>query len=164
MKLLYRGPARQELHEGYAKRRRIDQDAPVVSASELRIEAPVERVWQLIADPTGWPQVLPGRRVLELDAGVAEDADFVWAMGRTVMRARFAVVDVNRELTWSAVAMGVRAIDRQVLTPTPDGATVLRIEESMAAPLIGLLFSADRLRGQHEDWLRAVKAAAEQQD
>ncbi|MEV6353985.1 SRPBCC family protein [Streptomyces hydrogenans] len=162
MKLLYRGPALEELHERYAKQRRIDAEAPVTSASEVRIEAPAERVWQILADPAGWSRVLPGRRALELGGGVTEGAPFVWAVGRTVIRSRFAVVDVGRELTWTGLAMGVRAVDRQVLTPTPDGATVLRIEESMAAPLIGLFFTRDRLRGQHEEWIRAVKAAAEE--
>ncbi|MFF3560514.1 SRPBCC family protein [Streptomyces sp. NPDC002574] len=161
MKLLYRGPSRQTLHDQFAKRRRIDADAPVVSASETRIEAPPERVWRIIADPSGWSSVLPGRRIVRLDDGVTEDAEFIWAMGRTTIRSRFAVVDAGRELTWTGVAMGVKAVDRQVLTATPDGGTVLRIEESMAAPLVRLLFSPGKLRAQHGIWLAAVKAAAE---
>jgi hypothetical protein len=161
MKLFYSGPARQQLHDQYAKQRRIDENAPVVSASELRIEAPVERVWQIIADPSGWPSVLEGRRAIRLDGGVTADADFIWGMGRTVIKSRFAVVDPHRELTWTGVAMGVKAIDRQVLTPTADGATVLRLEESMAAPLIGLVFNSRKLRAQHEQWLHAVRVAAE---
>ncbi len=161
MKLFYRGPSVRVLHEQYAMQGRIDERAPVTSASELRIEAPAARVWQLLADPAGWPDVLPGRRVLRLDGGVTEGAEFSWAMGRNRISSRFAVVDPERELSWTGVAMGVKAIDRQVLTPTPDGATILRLEESMAAPLLGLLFSADRLRAQHEQWLHAVKRAAE---
>ncbi|MFD3454454.1 SRPBCC family protein [Streptomyces sp. NPDC058691] len=161
MKLLYRGPKRQALHDEFAKHRRIDSDAPVVSVSEMRIAAPPERVWRIIADPSGWSSVLPGRRVVRLNNGVSQDAEFVWAMGRTTIKSRFAVVDEGRELTWTGVAMGVKAVDRQVLTATPDGGTVLRIEESMAAPLVRLLISPAKLRAQHGIWLAAVKAAAE---
>ncbi|MFJ4850331.1 MULTISPECIES: SRPBCC family protein [unclassified Streptomyces] len=161
MKLLYRGPNRQDLHDQFAKRRRIDADAPVVSVSEMRIEAPPERVWEIIADPSGWSSVLPGRRIVRLDNGVTQDAEFIWAMGRATITSRFAVVDEGRELTWTGVAMGVKAVDRQVLTATPDGGTVLRVEESMAAPLVRLVFSPGKLRAQHEIWMTAVKAAAE---
>ncbi|MER5642853.1 hypothetical protein ABT095_38720 [Kitasatospora sp. NPDC002227] len=104
----------------------------------------------------------PGYRLLSLDEGVAVDARFVWAIERTRITGRFAVVDPGRELAWTGVAMGVKAIDRLVLTPTGDGATLYRMEGSMAAPLVPLFFSEARLRAQHGQFLRAVKAEAEQ--
>jgi hypothetical protein len=39
--LFYSGPSIEVLHEEYAKRRRIDQAAPVKASGEIRIEAPV---------------------------------------------------------------------------------------------------------------------------
>ncbi|MFJ5215222.1 SRPBCC family protein [Streptomyces sp. NPDC088354] len=161
MKLLYHGPSRQVLHDQLAKRRRIDADAPVVSMSEVRIEAPPERVRRIIADPSGRSSVPPGRRVVRLDDGATRGAEFIWAMGRKNIRSRFAVVDEGRELTRTGVALGVKAVDRQVLTATPDGGTALRIEESMAAPLVRLLFSSRKLSAQHGIRPAAVKAAAE---
>ncbi|MCX5210295.1 SRPBCC family protein [Kitasatospora sp. NBC_00240] len=161
MKLFYAGPSLATLHTEYAKQGRIDDRAPVASASQTRIEAPVERVWAVVADVAGWHRFLPAHRVLELADGVREDARFVWAMGSTRITSRFAVVDPGRELTWTGLAMGVKAVDRHVLTPTGDGATLLRIEESMAAPVVAVLFGRERLRTQHEQWLAAVKAAAE---
>ncbi|MGW8354392.1 SRPBCC family protein [Streptomyces wedmorensis] len=160
-KLFYTGPSLETLHEQYAKRRRIDAAAPVTSASEIRVEAPAERVWQVLSDLAGWAGIRPGYRLLKLDQGVAVDARFAWAIGRNRIHSRFAVVDPARELTWTGVSMGVKAVDRNILTPTGDGATLYRLEESMAAPLIPLFFGEARLRAQHEQFLSAVKQAAE---
>ncbi|MFI6848314.1 SRPBCC family protein [Kitasatospora sp. NBC_00085] len=160
-KLLYTGPSLETLHREYAKERRIDEAAPVTSASEIRIEASADRVWEVLVDLPGWGRVRPGYRLLSLDEGVAVDARFTWAIGRTRITGRFAVVDPGRELTFTGVAMGVKAIDRLVLTATGDGATLFRMEESMAAPLVPLFFGEGRLRAQHRQFLNAVKAEAE---
>ncbi|MEU0837423.1 SRPBCC family protein [Streptomyces sp. NPDC005969] len=160
-KLFYAGPSLEALHERYAKQGRIDHDAPVTSVSEIRIEASVERVWDVLADIASWERIRPGYRLLHLEGGVAVDARFGWAIGPTRIAGRFAVVDPGRELTWTGVAMGVKAIDQNLLTPLPDGTTLYRLEESMAAPLVGLFFRTDRLRNQHDQFLAAVKTEAE---
>ena len=41
--LFYSGPSFEVLHEEYAKKGRIDEEAPVEASHEVRIEAPVER-------------------------------------------------------------------------------------------------------------------------
>jgi hypothetical protein len=45
--LFYSGPSIEVLHEEYAKKGRIDVNAPVRASQEIRIEAPVERAWEL---------------------------------------------------------------------------------------------------------------------
>ena len=45
--LFYSGPSIEVLHEEYAKNGRIDANAPVRASQEIRIEAPVERAWEL---------------------------------------------------------------------------------------------------------------------
>ena len=47
------------LHQRYAKRERIDSRAPVTAAHEVEIHAPVQRVWDLLADPMAWPSSAP---------------------------------------------------------------------------------------------------------
>jgi hypothetical protein len=51
--LFYGGPSIGVLHEEYAKKGRIDEKAPITAAYEVRIEAPVERVWELLSNPPG---------------------------------------------------------------------------------------------------------------
>lgn len=160
-RLFSSGPPVEVLHEEYAKRGRIDQSAPVQSSGEIRIERPVEQVWDLLVDLRGWEAWAPDIHDVRLDSAVVVDGRFAWAIGRTRIRSRFAVVEPARELTWTGTALWTTAIDRHVLQPTPDGATRLSIEESLAGALVPLFFSSAKLRAQHEQWLTAAKAAAE---
>ncbi len=57
--LFYIGPPVEVLHERYAKQGRIDDRAPVRASHEVWVDAPVERVFALLSDPTRWPRSSP---------------------------------------------------------------------------------------------------------
>jgi hypothetical protein len=160
-RLFYGGPSIGVLHEEYAKRGRIDERAPVKSSGEIRIGAPVERVWDLLTDLCGWEGWAPGIHDVRLASAVAVDARFSWSIGRTRVKSVFAIVEPGRELTWTGAALWTKAVDRHVLEPAEDGATRLYIEESLAGVLVPLFFSSEKLEVQHQRWLTGFKAAAE---
>jgi uncharacterized protein YndB with AHSA1/START domain len=160
--LLYRGPSIEVLHQQYAKRERIDTRAPVSAAGEVEIDAPVQRVWDLLANPLAWPRFAAEVHDVHLEAPVATDARFTWANGRSRMKSRFAVVDPGREITWTGVSSGFKAVHRHLLEATGPGSTRVRSEESMAGPLLVLLYSSAKLQTGIEAWLDRLKAAAEQ--
>jgi hypothetical protein len=159
--LFYSGPPIEVLHEEYAKRGRIDEAASVKGSGEIRIEAPVERVWELLTDLCGWEDWAPSVHDVYLDSAVAIDTPFTWSIGRTRIKSVFAVVEPGRELTWTGTALWTKAIDRHVLAPTEDGATRHYMEESLAGVLVPLFFNGAKLNAQHQRWLTAFKAAAE---
>ncbi len=160
-KLFYAGPPLQVLHEEYAKNGRIDQQAPVTTAFGVNIGAPRERVWELLASPLGWEAFDPAIHDVRLDGPVAADTAFTWANGRARMKSRFAVVNPGRELTWTGASMGFKVVHRHLLDDAEGGGTHLRCEESMAGPLLTLIYSEARLRATLAKWLTAVKNAAE---
>jgi hypothetical protein len=160
-KLFYAGPPLRVLHEEYAKNGRIDEDAPVTTAYEVDIRAPRERVWELLASPLGWQTLDPAIHDVRLNGPVAVGAAFSWANGRARMKSRFAVVNPGRELTWTGTSMGFKAVHRHLLDEAPGGGTRVRCEESMAGPLLILIYSETRLRRALATWLTALKTAAE---
>jgi hypothetical protein len=78
------------------------------------------------------------------------------------IRATFAVVEPERELTWTGVSLWFKSVDVHVLEPTGDGGTRLFIAESLAGVLAPLVITGERLKAQHDRWLRAFRRAAEQ--
>jgi len=161
--LFYSGPSIGVLHEEYAKKGRIDEKAPITTAYEVCIEAPVERVWELLSDPPNWETFDPDIHDVHLDSGVKADARFTWRNGTVRMKSRFAVVEGAREITWTGVAYGAKVVHRHVLGPTGDGgATRLLCEESMAGPLLILFFNNAKLQAGLKKWLGALKTAAEE--
>jgi uncharacterized protein YndB with AHSA1/START domain len=159
--LLYRGPSIDVLHEQYAKQERIDLRAPVTAAYEVEIDAPLQRVWDLLGNPLAWPSFAPEVHDVHLDGPVAADTRFTWSNGRARMRSRFAVVDRGREITWTGVSSGAKAVHRHLLEAAGDTTTRVRSEESMAGPLLVLLYSSAKLQAGLEQWLTGLKAAAE---
>jgi hypothetical protein len=150
------------LHQQYAKQGRIDERAPVTTTYEVHIDAPVQRVWELLSNPMDWPGFAAGIHHVHLDAAVAADTRFTWANGRARIKSRFAVVDPGRELTWTGVSSGFKVVHRHLLDATSDGATRVRCEESMAGPLLVLFYNRAKLQADLETWLTALKTAAEQ--
>ncbi|MEU3739860.1 SRPBCC family protein [Streptomyces sp. NPDC032198] len=143
------------LHEEYAKKGRLDERAPVRGSHEIRIEAPVERVWPLLCEPANWGSVDPaihGVTVESSSGGAEMDARFTWTNGRNRIKSRFAVIDPGREIVWTGLAAGAKAVHRHVLEAT---------EESMGGPFLILFFSDTKLHTALEKWLKGLKKAAE---
>ena len=61
-KLFYTGPSLDTLHEEYAKKSRIDEQAPLISVASITIDAPGPAVWAVISDVAGWPAGTPSSR------------------------------------------------------------------------------------------------------
>lgn len=159
--LFYRGPSIDVLHEEYAKQGRVDDRAPVCTSHRVEIDAPVDTVWALLSDPTQWPSWDPGIHDVERAEPTAVDARFTWSNGRARMRSQFAVVEPGQEITWTGVAAGAKAVHRNRLTSDGNGTTTVSSEESMAGPFLGLFMSSAKLHVGMEEWLGALKRAAE---
>jgi hypothetical protein len=71
-------------------------------------------------------------------------------------------VEPGREITWTGVAAGAKAVHRNVLMSEGNGATTVTSEESMAGPLLRLFMSSTKLHAGMEEWLDALKRAAEE--
>src|SRR5262245_37747314 len=71
--ILYRGPTRRTLHEGYAKRGRIDEQAPITSFSDVIIDAPVDRVWTHLINLPAWPTITSSIRDVRLESTIEVD-------------------------------------------------------------------------------------------
>ena len=160
--LFYRGPSIDTLHEEYAKRGRVDDRATRAHLARVEIDVPVNTVWALLSDPTRWPSWDPGIHDVEPDAPTAIDTRFRWSNGRARMKSRFAVVEPGREITWTGVAAGAKAVHRNVLASDGNGTTTVTSEESMAGPFLVLFMNGTKLHAGMEDWLAALKRAAEE--
>jgi uncharacterized protein YndB with AHSA1/START domain len=160
-RLFYTGPSAAVLYEDYARRGRIDDLAPISARCETIIDAPPERVWELLSHPQRWDQFASEVGDVRLDDGVVEGGRFTWRNGKAKLSSRFAVVDPGHELTWTGTALGSKAVHRHLLTPTNDHQTRLVSEESMAGPLLVLFFSSAKLHASLTMWLAAISAAAQ---
>jgi hypothetical protein len=161
--LFYIGPSLRVLHEEYAKQHRIDSRAPVQGRREVVINAPADLVWRVLSDVAAWDKNLePGVHDIHVEQGVAVDAPFTRTNKGARMKARFAVVDEERELGWTGTAFGGKAVHHYLLEPVSAHATRVTVEESMAGPVLALAFFTNaKLAALLENCLATLKASCE---
>jgi hypothetical protein len=94
---------------------------------------------------------------------VVVDAPFTRVNKGSLMNARFAVVDKERELAWTGTAIGgAKAVHRYFLDPVSDDVTRVTVEESMAGPVLALaFFTTAKMAALMETCLATLKAACE---
>jgi hypothetical protein len=80
--------------------------------------------------------------------------------GLSTIKSTFAIVEPERELTWTGIASGAKAVDRHTLEATDNGVRVFT-EESMAGPFLTLFFSSQKLLTTQRAFLAALKRQVE---
>jgi short-subunit dehydrogenase/uncharacterized protein YndB with AHSA1/START domain len=145
-------------------------DAPVPPSVELHIEtvipAPVERVWEILADVERWPSWYRACRWVRMESG-GRTPSFRWKAHPVELLSRVVTADGPRVFAFVADGMGVHAERAFTLRPTADGlGTVVADHETQIGwlPRFGRLIVAPRLRAANQamvnDLARATAVAA----
>lgn len=74
--VLYSGSNLDTLRDEYAKSGKLDRRAPIVTARETLVDAPLATVWDLISDPTTWPSIDPTISDVCVNGPVSPDVEF----------------------------------------------------------------------------------------
>jgi carbon monoxide dehydrogenase subunit G len=138
--------------------------APVLSATEIAIDAPREVVWAVLTGIDRWPSWNPAVKSASLQGSLEKGEEFRWKAGPGTIVSRLEDVDAPSRIAWSGRSMGIKAVHVHTLEQR-DGRTLVRSEESYEG-LIARIFSG-RLRRMLDDalrdGLRHLKAEAERQ-
>ena len=107
----------------------IDRNAPVVSATELEVDAPIGHVWDVLTAIEKWPAWNPDVKAVSLDGRFAEGSTFQWKAGPGTIRSVIEHVDRPGLVAWSGRTLGIRAVHVWHLE-AQNGKTLVRTEES----------------------------------
>ncbi len=136
--------------------------------SSVRIDANVERVWEVFSVPRRWPDWCE----VCLSVDCAEQME--WKVGsRLGLRLRMAGVGVpfnvtvtesepGRRVAWASTKMTVTATRTFTFEPDGDG-TIMRDHKLFTSPVLPLQLFYPRpiIRNMTESWLRDIKAECE---
>ena len=107
----------------------IAPDSPVVSAHEVVIDAPINRVWDVLTAIDRWPAWNPDVKSVSIDSAIAEGSTFRWKAGPGTISSHVEHLDPPRLVAWSGRTLGIRAFHVWRLEGQ-DGRTFVRTEES----------------------------------
>jgi uncharacterized protein YndB with AHSA1/START domain len=117
----------------------IDVSASAVTRQERWVDAPPERVFDLLADPAAWPHWQPAVSEVSVAGPLAVGAVFRWRSGVRIT-STVSNLERGRAIAWTGCAIGTRAIHTWLLEPV-DGGTLVVTEESMSGWLPTLMTS-----------------------
>ncbi len=140
----------------------VNLSAPVIAREEIRIDADVQTVWDVLGDIEHWPSWNKAVRSLTLHGSVAPGTTFDWKAGPGTIKSRIAEVDPPRRIVWTGVTLGIKAVDAFSFEAS-EGGTLVRQAESWEGLLARLFRSRMErtLRASLRDGLRSLKAEAE---
>jgi uncharacterized protein YndB with AHSA1/START domain len=142
----------------------INEQAPVVGASEIEIAAAPEAVWDVLTAIDRWPSWNPDVKSVSMQGPVAEGSVFRWKAGPGTITSTIRRVEPPGLIAWTGKTLGIDAIHFYRLEPR-DGKSFVRTEESYEGLVARLLRGSlqktlDRTLG---DGLRYLKNEVEQQ-
>jgi acyl-CoA synthetase (AMP-forming)/AMP-acid ligase II/uncharacterized protein YndB with AHSA1/START domain len=139
---------------------------------QTMVKAPRRRVWEVLADPARYPELLEGITTCqpedpEREPGPGARYRIRYRVGATEVGAEVEVLeyDPERDISWTSIT-GIEQRVHLRLRDGGSGATRLQLRISYGAPgaLLGTLaelVSRGEVSGLANRWLEGVKAAAE---
>ncbi|RKT09258.1 polyketide cyclase/dehydrase/lipid transport protein [Streptomyces sp. 1114.5] len=109
----------------------IDQQAPVITRTDILIHAPLHTVWKIQTDVENWPTWQPNveRMTKDTPGRLRPGSVFRWSTEGLDITSTVKQVIPCKRLVWGGPAQGITAVHVWTFTPTRDGVLV-HTEES----------------------------------
>lgn len=144
-----------------AKKGEINQKAPVIDKQEIIIHAPIELVWETLADIGGWPEWYTGVSIKKQPEKYEVGRYFVWKQNGARIKSRLAKIDKPHHLAWIGSVKWIKAVHVWKLLEIEKRKTRVMVEESMQGFLVSLFMNRETLHKALHLWLNLLKIRAE---
>lgn len=108
----------------------INRHAPVVSTAKIRVDAPVETVWTVLAAIDRWADWQREASQAALEGGLAKGSRFEWKSGGVRIRSELHIVKPHTYFGWTGRSLGTYTIHNWTFEEA-GGARFVTCEESM---------------------------------
>ena len=139
----------------------INEKAPIIEKQEIVIDAPIEKVWESLADIGEWPEWYTGTTVRKPPRKVEPGQSFSWQTDDVRIRSRLAKVEKPYTLTWTGSVFWIKAVHVWKLKKLERNKTKVTVEESMQGFLISQFMTKGKLHKALNLWMNLLKIRAE---
>lgn len=133
----------------------VNKDAPVISDSEIIIDAPKEKVWQILTTINDWPEWQTEVTESNLKGELREGAEFKWKAGRLSFTSKIHTIEPKNKFGWTGETFGASAIHNWFFKDKGEK-TIIYVEESLQG-VFPLLFKSYFQRNLNEGMKRNLK-------
>lgn len=143
-----------------AENGRINPDASIRDSQSVIINAPIQKVWEVLIDMPRWPEWNGDIKSVKVDE-VKDGAEFRWTLNGSTLTSTIRKVQAPELLSWTGSTKGIKAIQVWRLEDSGDNQTIVSTEESLQG-FLTLFFSHQKLHTTLLKWLERLKQRVEQ--
>ena len=140
----------------------INQEAPVIQAKEIIINAVPGKVWEVLTNIENWNKWNEKIQHPILQGTLEAGSTFTWKTNGSKINSTIHTFTPNKVLGWTGKTFGANAIHNWFLMPIENG-TKVSVEESMEGWIINLMNRKmnKKLASDMEYWLEQLKKESE---
>lgn len=140
----------------------INENAPVKCTKIIKINAPAEKVWNLMTDINNWATWQTDIKSPKLNGELKPETTFNWKTGGASIHSTIHTVQPYTHFGWTGKTFGMFAVHNWTFTEIKGG-TEVTVNESMDGFLAGLLRSSfnQNLEKDMIHWLELLKNECE---
>ena len=116
----------------------INNNAPVKYSKRITINAPVEKVWNILADIDNWKDWQTSVTNSKINGELKPGTTFNWKSNGLKIHSTLHTVEPLEYIGWTGKSLGSFAVHNWTLKDI-NGKTEVLVEESMEGFLVGLL-------------------------
>lgn len=104
------------------------------SVDSIQINAPVDKVYSLIANISDWPGWFAGVTEMQIQGAAEEGKPFIWKANGYTITSKLHTVRTNADIGWTGKIWWINAVHNWHFVACPDGSTKVIVEESFEGP------------------------------
>jgi len=109
----------------------INNSAPVKSANQIEIQAPIDTVWQILTDIKNWPKWQKAVTKTIVNEKIEEGANFKWKADGLLFKSKIHTSKRNVAFGWTGTTMGASAVHNWTFIKKDNDTTIVIVEESL---------------------------------
>lgn len=89
---------------------KINEKSPVVSSAEIIIDAPIEKVWNILTNFKDWPKWNKNVTKMNINDEVRVGTTFEWTAGGSKIVSVIEEIDEPNRIVWTGKTFGIKAM------------------------------------------------------
>lgn len=137
----------------------VNTKAKAYAIDSIQINAPVEKVYSLIANINDWPQWFEGVTEVHMNGNAGEGKDFVWKAKGFKIKSKIHTFRPNSDIGWAGKMWWIEAVHNWHFESIPNGGTRVIVKESFDG--LGSSFMKNSIRKDMKNDLVVLKKESE---
>jgi uncharacterized membrane protein len=137
----------------------VNSHAKAYAIDSIEINAPVEKVYQLIADIHNWPDWFEGVTEVKINGNIQEGTDFIWKAKGYKIKSSIHTFKINAAIGWTGKMWWIKAVHNWRFKGLENGTTKVIVQENFAGFCSSMMSKS--LKNDMRNDLVNLKAASE---